>query len=205
MKVSKAQVARNREKILEVAGRLYRERGIDGIGVADIMKEAGLTHGAFYGHFQSKDDLIIQAFERAIDLGVKLWTKVAEGAGNNELAAVIDFYLSPAHRDDPGLTCWFAALGTDMGRQSAAIRAMTARGYERVIDFLASVMPGSSVSTRRRQAYATYSSLIGGVAMARTIQDPALANEITEAVMAEIHKNLGLAPRPKKLKPKKHR
>src|SRR5881409_3769077 len=109
VRVTREQAAANREKILEVAGTLFRERGYDGIGVADIMKRAGLTHGGFYGHFPSKGDLAAEITSRV--LGREGWLERLTRTANPSFADVVRNYLSPRHRDDPGRGCLFAALG----------------------------------------------------------------------------------------------
>src|SRR5688572_31755633 len=114
MKVSREQAARNRERIVEAAAELFRERGFDGVGVADLMKEAGLTHGGFYGHFSSKDDLIAEASARALTGSLALWNKVAERAPADPVSAVASAYLTSRHRDNPGAGCLLAALGPDV-------------------------------------------------------------------------------------------
>src|ERR1700690_30623 len=111
MRVSREKFVANRERILEVAGALFREKGFDGIGVADIMKAADLTHGGFYGHFASKEDLVAQASRRSMARAAANWTKLVEAAPDSPYAALLEHYLSPKHRDDPGKGCAFAALG----------------------------------------------------------------------------------------------
>src|SRR5438105_10182354 len=108
MKVSREQAAQNRERILEAAGQRFRERGFDGIGVADLMKEAGLTHGGFYGHFSSKQNLIAEASTRALMRSLAILSKVAERAPRDPLSAVADAYLTSSHRDNPGSGCLLA-------------------------------------------------------------------------------------------------
>src|SRR5271170_4176558 len=105
MKVSRAQAAENRERILDVATRLFRERGIDGIGVADLMQAAGLTHGGFYGHFKSKDDLAVQACRRAFARSAESWASVVENTSGDPLASICRQYVSERHRDAPGRGC----------------------------------------------------------------------------------------------------
>src|ERR1700681_3074725 len=104
MKVTREQVAANRERIVEAAGTLFRKHGIDGVGVADIMKSAGLTHGGFYGHFASKDELAAQACEGAVAETVDTWTAAADQSPD-QLGAFITSYLSARHRDDLGGGC----------------------------------------------------------------------------------------------------
>src|SRR3982751_1037740 len=114
MKVSREQAARNRERIVEAAAQRFRERGFEGIGVADLMKEAGLTHGGFYGHFSSKDDLIAEASSRALAGSLASFGKVVEQAPADPLPAIAGAYLTKAHRDKPGEGCLLAALGSDV-------------------------------------------------------------------------------------------
>src|SRR5438270_11833799 len=111
MKVSREQAARTRERIIETAARRFRERGYEGIGVADLMKEAGLTHGGFYGHFASKEELIAEASARALTESLARLSDIAERAHDDPLSAMADAYLSSGHRDDPGDGCLLAALG----------------------------------------------------------------------------------------------
>ena len=121
MKVSKEQMAENRERILDAAAQLFREKGFDGIGVADLMKSAGLTHGGFYGHFASKDELMAQASARALQRLQAAWSAIAREAaahGQEPLAAIEAAYLSPRHRDAPGQGCLLAALPRCPGRNT---------------------------------------------------------------------------------------
>src|SRR5687767_15927798 len=111
MKVSREQAALNRERILEAAAQLFRERGFDGIGVADLMKEAGLTHGGFYGHFSSKEELIAEASARALTGSLAVWRKPAERAPDDPLSAVAGAYLTRRHRDNAGVGCPAAVVG----------------------------------------------------------------------------------------------
>src|SRR5437588_10877800 len=114
MKVSREQAARNRERIVETAAQRFRERGFEGIGVADLMKEAGLTHGGFYGHFSSKEELIAEASTRALTGSLALLGEVAERASGGRLAAGAKAYLTGSHRDDPGFGWLLDALGPDV-------------------------------------------------------------------------------------------
>src|SRR5687767_14561500 len=102
MKVSREQAAANRGRILDEAARLFRERGFNGIGVADMMKSAGLTHGGFYGHFSSKEDLIAQVCQRAASTMIETWKRAADNHAADPLAAITLPYLSTEHRDRSG-------------------------------------------------------------------------------------------------------
>src|ERR1043166_888246 len=126
VRVTREQAAANREKVLEVAGTLFRERGFDGIGVADIMKRAGLTHGGFYGHFASKDDLAAEITARV--LGREGWLERLTGKANPSLGEIVRAYLTPRHRDDAGHGCLLAAVGSDTARQPRSVRRAFTEG-----------------------------------------------------------------------------
>ena len=108
MKVSREKAAEHRERIIDAAGALFRAKGFDGIGVADIMKSADLTHGGFYGHFTSKDDLVAQASRRTMDRAAANWAKIAAAVPGEAYGALLRHYLSARHRDDPAHGCAFA-------------------------------------------------------------------------------------------------
>src|SRR5213076_862901 len=119
-RVSREQAAQNRERVLDTAARLFRERGFNGVGVADLMKAAGLTHGAFYGQFESKEDLMAQACARAYEGVLEDWRTRVESSSGNPLAEMLASYLSTAHRDRPGEGCVVAALGAEVAREGPA-------------------------------------------------------------------------------------
>src|SRR6202158_2475467 len=146
VRVTRQQAAANRERVLEVAGNLFRERGFDGIGVADIMKRAGLTHGGFYGQFASKDDLAAEITARV--LGKAGWPERLTGKANPSFGDVVRAYLSPRHRDDPGTGCLLAALGSDAARQPRAVRHAFTDGFRDPIDALLKLLPGRSQAAR---------------------------------------------------------
>jgi TetR/AcrR family transcriptional repressor of nem operon len=182
MKVTREQAAANRDKIVDVASTLFRKHGFDGIGVADIMKGAGLTHGGFYGHFDSKDDLAAEACTRALS---REWLKsAAESSEAGGLEAIVRAYLSPRHRSDRARGCLFAAVGSDIVRQPRAVRRAVTNGFQSLIDSLRSYMPGRSPAARRKQALATMAGLIGALILSRAVDDPTLSDEILEAVTA---------------------
>ena len=186
MKVSREQAAQHRERILEAAAQRFRERGFEGIGVADLMKEAGLTHGGFYGHFSSKDDLIAEACARALAQSLARWHKVADRASGDPLSALAGAYLTSSHRDNPGAGCVLAALGPDVSRQGPAVRH-SVTGYVRsACDLLAKLVPGKSKAARRQEAISTWATLVGAIVIARAVDDPALSQEILDAGLASV-------------------
>ena len=179
MKVSREQAAENRARVLVVAGKLFREKGFDGISVADIMKGAGLTHGGFYGHFASKDDLATEACTRA--LGGDDWAERVAGRPDPSLGAVVRGYLSPRHRDDLAHGCLFAALGSDAVRQPRAVRRAFTEAVRFRVDALLKLLPGRSADARRTRALATMAGLVGALVLSRAVDDPRLSDEILHA------------------------
>jgi TetR/AcrR family transcriptional regulator, transcriptional repressor for nem operon len=184
MKVSRDQVARNRQRIIEAAARLFREKGFDGVSVADIMSSAGLTHGGFYGHFASKEDLAAQACLNALTQSIDRWTPTALCASDSQLADFITSYLSPEHRDNLGGGCALAALATDAARQPATVRQAFTEGIRSTAAMLSELSPGRSRATRHKHALAILAGLVGAVALARATEDPVLSDEILRAALA---------------------
>src|SRR5437868_1120230 len=119
MKVSREQMAENRRRILDAASRLFRDRGSDAVSVAEVMKAAGLTHGGFYGHFSSKDDLVAQTLAHVL---------AADSGGEGDLRAYADAYLAPGHRDNAAGGCPTAGLAADIRHQTPAARAAMTEG-----------------------------------------------------------------------------
>ena len=190
MKVSREQAALNRARIVEVAARLFRERGYDGIGVADLMKGAGLTHGGFYGHFGSKQELLAEACQLALGAGAERWRSVAAKAATpaEALQRITGSYLSAGHRDLPGLGCGVAALGSDVARlEGAARQALTAGVREQlaVLQGLAADGQGAH-GAARQQAMTTYAAMVGAMVLARAVDDSALSDEILATVAAHL-------------------
>ena len=186
MRVSRQKAAENRERIIEAAGALFREKGFDRVGVADIMKAADLTHGGFYGHFESKDDLTAQASERAMARAATNWGKIVADAPNNPYAALLKHYLSGRHRDDPGQGCAFAALSGDAARCGTPVRTAFAEGLERLIDIVAKTVPSRSKTVRRRRAVAAVAELVGALILSRAVEDLSLSDEILDSARHEL-------------------
>ena len=186
MRVSREKAAANRERIIDAAAALFRAKGFGGIGVADIMKAADLTHGGFYGHFASKDDLVAQASRRTMARAAANWQRVVTEAPERPYAALLQRYLTPRHRDDPGRGCAFAALGADAARSRKLVRDAFAHGIEPLIAILAEAVPGRSKAARRRKAVAAMAGLVGALSLARAVGDPSLSDEILKAVQQEL-------------------
>jgi TetR/AcrR family transcriptional repressor of nem operon len=179
MKVSREQVQQHRERILAAASHLFRERGFDGVSVADVMKAAGLTHGGFYGHFDSKDALIREAL-------------VYESPGRRRrtdaesVAEYADAYLSTPHRDNRGTGCPIAGVGSEAARASADVRAALTGAIRRQIDRFSAASPGTTPALRRRAAIAAYSAMVGAVVLARIVDDEELSKEVLGATRKSI-------------------
>jgi TetR/AcrR family transcriptional regulator, transcriptional repressor for nem operon len=186
MRVSREKAAEHRERIIDAAGALFREKGFGGIGVADIMKAADLTHGGFYGHFKSKDDLVAEACRRVMALAIVNWEKTAARAPDDAFAALLTRYLSPRHRDDPGRGCVFAALGADAARSGPLVHDAFADGLEPLVALLAQSAPGSSRRAQRRKAVAAMAGLVGALLLSRAIGKCELSNEILDATRREL-------------------
>jgi TetR/AcrR family transcriptional regulator, transcriptional repressor for nem operon len=186
MKVTREQAAENRERIIKIAARLFREKGFDGIGVADLMKSAGLTHGGFYGHFASKSDLAAKACERALEHSVEKWSRLADEAGEDALSAMATNYVCEAHRDRPGGGCVFAALGPDAARQEAPVKRALTAGLTGLIEVLERAVPGETEADRRRAALAAMAQMTGAVMLSRIVDDEAFSKEILDATLADL-------------------
>lgn len=187
MRVSREQAAENRERVLETATRMFRERGFDGVGVAEIMQSAGLTHGGFYGQFDSKEALAAESCNRAFEFAVAR----LERFGDADLAKYLDRYLSESHRDRPGQGCPMPALAGDVPRQGKPVRKSFADGVERFIAALETAYlrrDAASDEKARAHALTTASALVGALVLSRATAkaSPQLSREILESVRAEL-------------------
>jgi TetR/AcrR family transcriptional repressor of nem operon len=187
MKVSREQAAQNRDRIIDVAARLFRENGFDGIGVADLMKSAGMTHGGFYGHFQSKDDLAAQACRRALAHSAESWQALAETSRGDRLGVLAKRYLSQSHRDSPGQGCVLAALGPDAAREGPAVREAFTQGLQALVGILEQTVDGRSRAARHKQALAIMAQMVGAMMLARAVDDRELSTKILDATLANIN------------------
>jgi TetR/AcrR family transcriptional repressor of nem operon len=181
MKISREQVAKNREALLEAAARLFRERGFEAVTVADVMSAAGLTHGAFYGYFDSKEDLIAQSFGHV--LTPKDGVRAADRIG---MARYADNYLSLAHRDERGDACVFATLGTEVVRGSDDLRHVMTDSLRAQIDSFSKTAPGQTPQEQRRAAIGGWAAMVGAMVLARIADDPALSEEVLQETRAWI-------------------
>lgn len=177
MKVSREQMARNRSRILMEAGRLFREKGFDAVSVAEVMKAAGLTHGGFYGHFASKDDLIAQTLAEIL---------ADTGPSGGNLSTWLDSYLSPRHRDNPAKGCPTASLAADTRLQGDAARAALTNGLRTQIDRMAAAIPGDTEDEKRRATIGNWAAMVGALVLSRAVDDPLLSDELLRQTRAWI-------------------
>jgi TetR/AcrR family transcriptional regulator, transcriptional repressor for nem operon len=178
MKVSRERVAENRRKILDAASRLFRERGFGSVSVAEVMEAAGLTHGGFYGHFKSKDDLIAHALAHALEQATP---------DDPDLPRFIASYLSSQHCQNLAEGCAVAALGVETARQGPEARAAMTAGLRKQLGFFTEHTAGKTAAERRRAAIGTSAAMLGALILARLSDDPHLSDEI----LAQTRKWLG--------------
>jgi TetR/AcrR family transcriptional repressor of nem operon len=172
MKVSKETSAKHREELLNAASRLFRERGFDKVGIAEIASAAGLTHGAFYTHFESKEALCAEVITQA--------SGRSRAAQDSRLDwhALVEAYLSPRHVRDRATGCPFAALGGDVPRESETIKAAFSQSLERSIDAIAARL---GQGQDREEAIHALATMVGALVLARTAATPRLRDEILGA------------------------
>jgi TetR/AcrR family transcriptional repressor of nem operon len=185
---SRASKREHHDEIVGVAASRFREDGIDRVGVADLMHDAGLTHGGFYRHFESRDQLVAEGVERALHDGGQAMAAVAESP-HDPLAAVIDAYLSLAHRDNLGTSCAVTTLAADVARSSPRARAAYTDQVGVYIDMLERLLPPGTRD--RATAITALSTLIGAVSMARAVNDEPLSEEILASVASQLKARLG--------------
>jgi TetR/AcrR family transcriptional regulator, transcriptional repressor for nem operon len=178
MRYARGHKDTTRRHIIDVAARRFREAGIAAAGLAGLMADAGLTNGAFYSHFESKEDLVCEALLRSLeDRAEELRSSADKGAW---LEAWIRHYLGPAHRDNPGRGCPTAALVAEIARRPKATRDAFGRRLTAHIDLIASGLRGSAAS-RRRRAIAIHGMMVGTLQLARAVGDRRLSDEILES------------------------
>ena len=182
MRYSREHKLETHARIVKKASVRIREKGAHGIGVADLMKDAGLTHGGFYAHFDSREALVIEAFAYAMDRSTERWRKLAETIPpEKRMATIVETYLTPLHRDDPGHGCAVTALGAEIARESPKTRKAFAAKLEQMVDMLAEQIPDVPRKAARKQALATLSTMVGTLVLARIAGSGELSDEILSA------------------------
>ena len=190
MRVSRIQAAENRQAVINVASRLFRERGFDGIGLKDLMKGAGLTQGAFYKQFASKEDLAAQAYRRALESASRRWSAAAAENPKDPLGAVIAFYLSEGHREEKMDGCPIVALGSDAARQGVDVKASFEAGIKAHLEVLGPMVAEMDGKTPKRRAKSKamtiLSTMVGALTLSRVVNDRDLAQAFLDAAAKQI-------------------
>jgi len=182
MRYVKGHGLQTRSRIVEEASYALRQGGADGMSVADLMKLAGLTHGGFYAHFQSREALVVEAFALAMDRKVSQWLKLMKGMPVEErFDVIVEEYLSPGHRDDRAHGCVLPALGADIARSGKKARHIFARKLDEMIDVVTMLFPEKSPKEARQIAAGALATMMGSIALARAVGDKELSDEILEA------------------------
>jgi len=196
MRVSKERAAEHRQQIVDAAARLFRERGIGATGVDSITREAGLTHGAVYSQFGSKEAIAIDSIRLALRGSRRTWLRAAANKGQ-VLPAIVESYLSARHRDAPGSGCVVAALGGDIARQPRSVRDAFTEEFKQALEFLADVVATDDSSVSSDDTLAVFASMAGGLMLARAVSDPALSDRILKATTAWVNRKVK-ATRPRR-------
>ena len=202
MRYSKEHKQETHARIVRKAAVRLREKGAHGIGVADLMKEAGLTHGGFYAHFDSREALVIEAFNYAMDRSTDRWRKLAEQMPpEKRFAAIVESYLTTIHRDDPGHGCAVPTLGPEIAREGPKARRAFAARLDEMIEMMADQVPELPRKAARAQAIAALSTMAGALVLSRVAGSGEFSEEILaagrDAVLGRVAKPAAKKPRAK--------
>ncbi|SAK83038.1 TetR family transcriptional regulator [Caballeronia arationis] len=178
---SQAKKVATHQRIVEVAAKRFRERGIEGVSIADLMKEAGLTVGGFYKHFDSRDELVREAFEHALH-DIEQWEAAIPVAPRQAMRS----YMSESHRDNVAAGCPISALVNDMSRGTDETREVFSDRVRKIIELISGASPAKENAKKRTEALLIMSACVGAVALSRAVSDPKLSNQILEGSLSEI-------------------
>ena len=184
MRKSREEAAQTRKRIVTAAAEEFRKNGIVATGLSDLMKAAGLTHGGFYKHFESKDQLVAEATAEAVEMIIEF---VSNAASKGPAAAS---YLSTHHRDNPATGCPLAAIGSELGRSDEETRAVATDGFLKLVEIMAGQFGKLPPKEARRRALVAVSTMVGALTMSRVVNDPKLSAEI----LREAEKRLSALP-----------
>jgi len=188
MGYSHAQKEKTHKRIVAIASKRFREEGLAGFGIADLMKEAGLTVGGFYKHFESRDELAAEALGDAFGVWQRQKEAAESGGQLFSFANLVDEYLSDVHRKNPGAGCAFSALAPEIARSNKRTRALTSEQVRKDLELIVGMLPGEDKRAARSRAILTFSALVGAMSLARAVSDEALSREILKTV-ADLLKN----------------
>lgn len=186
MRVSRIQAAENRQTVINAASRLFRERGFDGIGLKDLMKGAGLTQGAFYKQFASKDDLAAQASRRALESAARRWSAAAEANPKDPLGAVVALYLSMGHRQERMDGCPVVALGSDAARQSVDVKASFEAGIKNYLEMLGRWIGDTDREDSTDRSMTILSTMVGALVLSRAVNNKRLSKRFLQAAAKSV-------------------
>lgn len=193
MRYSDTHKEETRKKVVRAAAAAVRAKGPDGVGVAEIMAEAGLTHGGFYAHFPNKEALVAAAIEEAFGQSRRRFARMTEGISTKAaLEAFVDAYVSAEHRDNPQRGCPISTLTNDLPRQGPLVRAAFDTGVENLIGRLEAWLPEGEPAARRGLASSLMAEMAGAVALSRAVSDEALADEVLSGSRVRIKARAGL-------------
>jgi TetR/AcrR family transcriptional regulator, transcriptional repressor for nem operon len=182
MGYSKAQKEKTHKRIVAIASKRFREKGLVGFGIAELMKEAGLTVGGFYKHFDSRDELVAEAVSSAFGDWQRRADAAKSGGPPVSLGKLVDDYLSDKHRKHPGTGCAFSALAPEIARSDKRTRALTSQQIQDDLESIIELLPGKDKRAARSRAILTFSALVGAMSLARAVSDEALSREILNTV-----------------------
>ena len=188
MRKSKQEAAETRRRIVKAAAAKFRQNGIGGTGLSDLMAAAGLTHGGFYRHFDSKDQIVTEACAEATESAIA--TFFSKESPQSGLKARVAKYLSPAHRDDPSAGCPLAALGSEIARCDEKTRAAATQAFLKLVDIIAAEVGKTRPEVARRRALVAAATMIGALTMSRIVTDP----ELSADILREAGKHLVTSP-----------
>jgi len=186
MRVNRVQAAENRQTVINVASRLFREHGFDGIGLKDLMEGAGLTQGAFYKQFASKEDLVAQASGHAFENATRRWAAATAANPEDPLSAVIAFYLSKEHREEKLDGCPIVALGSDAARRGIDVKTTFEAGIKAHLKLLGALISGTDDEKSAGKAMAILSTMVGALTLSRVVNDPDLAQSFLNSAIQQV-------------------
>jgi len=200
---SRAEKEKTHKRIVAIASKRFREKGVAGVGIAELMKEAGLTVGGFYKHFDARADLVAEAVGSAFGTWKRQVDAAASGGPPLTYGKLIDDYLNEAHRDDPGTGCAYSALAAEISRSDKKTRTLASKQIRSDLQLITGLLPGRNRRAARSRAILTFSALVGAMTLARAVSDEKMSREIlrTAAEVLKDSASSNAKARPEKMFP----
>lgn len=186
MRVTREQAEKNHQAVINMASRLFREYGFDGIGLKDLMQGVGLTQGGFYKQFSSKKDLTVQASQRALETAAQRWKRVMAAKPEATTTALVDFYLSSQHRAERRDGCPMVALGSDVMRQDSEVKAVFESGIVEHLDLIAQSLTDVDEADRAERAKVMLATMVGALMLSRIVNDKKLSQSLLDTAAQEV-------------------